>query len=108
MAETVASILKKKGGAIWSVEPTATVYEAIAMMAEKSVGAQGIARTRFRRFSARNGYQRILTRQPSCIGIGSHVASVTHVMHEQQRCFNGRKIEATETQLFGAPAGLAE
>ena len=39
MAETVASILKKKGHAIWSVEPTATVYEAIAMMAEKSVGA---------------------------------------------------------------------
>ena len=39
MAETVASILKKKGDAIWSVEPTTTVYEAIAMMAEKSVGA---------------------------------------------------------------------
>ena len=39
MAEIVASILKKKGDAIWSVEPTATVYEAIAMMAEKSVGA---------------------------------------------------------------------
>jgi CBS domain-containing protein len=39
IAETVASILKKKGDAIWSVEPTATVYEAIAMMAEKSVGA---------------------------------------------------------------------
>src|ERR1022692_647414 len=39
MAETVASILKKKGDAIWSVEPTATVYQAIAMMAEKSVGA---------------------------------------------------------------------
>jgi CBS domain-containing protein len=37
--ETVAAILKKKGDAIWSVEPTATVYEAIAMMAEKSVGA---------------------------------------------------------------------
>ncbi len=39
MAETVAAILKKKGDVIWSVEPTATVYEAIAMMAEKSVGA---------------------------------------------------------------------
>ena len=39
MAETVASILRKKGDAIWSVQPTATVYEAIAMMAEKSVGA---------------------------------------------------------------------
>ena len=39
MTETVASILKKKGDAIWSVEPTASVYEAIAMMAERSVGA---------------------------------------------------------------------
>jgi CBS domain-containing protein len=39
MAETVASILKRKGDAIWSVKPTSTVYEAIAMMAEKSVGA---------------------------------------------------------------------
>ena len=39
MAETVASILKKKGDAVWSVQPTATVYEAIALMAEKSVGA---------------------------------------------------------------------
>jgi CBS domain-containing protein len=39
MAETVASILKNKGSRIWSVDPDATVYEAIAMMAEKSVGA---------------------------------------------------------------------
>jgi len=39
MAETVASMLKTKGNAIWSIEPTATVYEAIALMAEKSVGA---------------------------------------------------------------------
>jgi CBS domain-containing protein len=39
MAETIASILKRKGNVIWSVEPTATVYEAIATMAEKSVGA---------------------------------------------------------------------
>ena len=39
MAETVASILKNKGGAIWSVDHKSTVYEAIALMAEKSVGA---------------------------------------------------------------------
>jgi CBS domain-containing protein len=37
--ETVTSILKRKGNALWSVEPAATVYEAIALMAEKSVGA---------------------------------------------------------------------
>lgn len=39
MAETVASMLKTKGNAIWSIQPDATVYEAIALMAEKSVGA---------------------------------------------------------------------
>jgi CBS domain-containing protein len=39
MAQTVASFLKTKGDAIWSGAPTATVYEAIAMMAKKSVGA---------------------------------------------------------------------
>jgi CBS domain-containing protein len=39
MAETIGSILKIKGPAIWSVAPDNTVYEAIEMMAEKSVGA---------------------------------------------------------------------
>lgn len=37
--ETVASILKLKGNAVWSVAPQATVYEAIARMAEKKIGA---------------------------------------------------------------------
>ena len=39
MAETIAGILKNKAGAIWSLSPDATVYDAIAMMAEKAVGA---------------------------------------------------------------------
>jgi CBS domain-containing protein len=39
MSETVASVLKSKGSAIWSIAPDATVYEAIAMMANKGVGA---------------------------------------------------------------------
>ena len=39
MADTVASILKNKTGEIWSVPPNATVYDAIAMMAEKAIGA---------------------------------------------------------------------
>ena len=39
MAETIASILKSKGTEIWSIAPEATVYDAIAMMAEKAVGA---------------------------------------------------------------------
>ena len=39
MAESIAGILKNKAGAIWSLSPDATVYDAIAMMAEKAVGA---------------------------------------------------------------------
>ncbi len=40
--ETVASILKKKGSAVWSLSPDATVYDAIALMAEKGVGALAV------------------------------------------------------------------
>ena len=35
----VGSILDKKGRQIWFIEPTATVFEAISLMAEKNVGA---------------------------------------------------------------------
>ncbi|MEP6810182.1 MAG: CBS domain-containing protein, partial [Chthoniobacterales bacterium] len=36
---TIEAILNQKSGEIWSVSPTATVYEAVAKMAEKNVGA---------------------------------------------------------------------
>jgi CBS domain-containing protein len=39
MAETIERILQEKSGEIWSIPPDATVYEAIAMMAARSVGA---------------------------------------------------------------------
>src|SRR5213596_777112 len=39
MAESIAAILQNKGRKLWSVPPEATVYDAIALMAEKSVGA---------------------------------------------------------------------
>ncbi len=39
MAETIASILGTKGNAIWSVTPDSSVYDAIALMADKRVGA---------------------------------------------------------------------
>jgi CBS domain-containing protein len=35
----IGSLIEKKGGQVWSLEPTASVYDAIAMMAEKQVGA---------------------------------------------------------------------
>ncbi len=37
--ETIGSILKSKGNGIYSVAPTATVFDAISMMAEKGVAA---------------------------------------------------------------------
>jgi len=39
MVETVRSILKTKGNQVWSLSPDATVFDAIALMAEKGVGA---------------------------------------------------------------------
>ncbi len=39
MSETIASILERKGGAVWSVAPESSVFDAIALMAEKGVGA---------------------------------------------------------------------
>ena len=39
MVETVRSILKSKGSQVWSIDPEATVYDALALMADKGVGA---------------------------------------------------------------------
>jgi CBS domain-containing protein len=39
MAETIDRILRNKGAAIWSVAPDSTVYDALALMAEKDIGA---------------------------------------------------------------------
>lgn len=37
--ESIRSLLRNKGGQVWSLPPDATVYQAIEMMAEKKVGA---------------------------------------------------------------------
>jgi CBS domain-containing protein len=36
---SVGSILRRKGNAVWSVAPDASVYQAISIMAEKSIGS---------------------------------------------------------------------
>ncbi len=36
---TIKEILKRKGGEVWSVTPETTVYDALSLMAEKSIGA---------------------------------------------------------------------
>jgi CBS domain-containing protein len=35
----IGALLEKKGGQVWSLAPTATIYDALTMMAEKGVGA---------------------------------------------------------------------
>ena len=40
--ETIASILKRKGSDVWSLAPETTVYEAIAMMAARSIGCLAV------------------------------------------------------------------
>ena len=39
MPETIFSILERKNKDIWTIDPEATVYDAIALMADKSIGA---------------------------------------------------------------------
>lgn len=39
MADTVASVLRHKGSDVWSIGSEASVYDAIALMAGKGVGA---------------------------------------------------------------------
>ncbi len=39
MTGTIREILQHKGKQIWSISPAATVYDAIALMSEKNVGA---------------------------------------------------------------------
>jgi len=36
---TIREILKRKSGEVWSVTPETTVYDALSLMAEKSIGA---------------------------------------------------------------------
>lgn len=39
MSKSIAQILKLKGSDVWTISPDATVYAALALMAEKGVGA---------------------------------------------------------------------
>jgi CBS domain-containing protein len=39
VAGTISGILAEKGSAVWSIHPSATVFDAIALMSDKNVGA---------------------------------------------------------------------
>lgn len=42
--ESIAKLLQHKGGDVWSVAPEVAVYDAVALMAEKEVGALPVLR----------------------------------------------------------------
>ncbi len=37
--KTIKQLLEEKGAAVWSIRPDASVYDALALMAEKTIGA---------------------------------------------------------------------
>jgi len=39
VAGTISGILAEKGSTVWSINPSATVFDAIALMSDKNVGA---------------------------------------------------------------------
>ena len=39
METTVRQLINRKGNAVWSTQPDATVFEALSLMAEKGIGA---------------------------------------------------------------------
>jgi CBS domain-containing protein len=39
LTDTVRSVLKQKGPEVWSIDPEASVFDALALMAEKRIGA---------------------------------------------------------------------
>jgi CBS domain-containing protein len=39
MAITVSQLINRKGSQVWSIRPSATVFEALELMAEKRIGA---------------------------------------------------------------------
>lgn len=43
--DSVSAVLKQKGREVWSIEPEATVYEALEIMANKGIGALLVMQT---------------------------------------------------------------
>ena len=39
LSDTIGSVMKNKGGTVWSVAPDQSVYQAVERMAEKGIGA---------------------------------------------------------------------
>lgn len=73
----VASLLNNKSGEIWSLDPSASVYEAVRLMAEKSVGALLVMRNdRLSGIVSERDYARKVALQ----GRNSHDTPVSDIM----------------------------
>ena len=77
LLDTVDSVLKQKKAEIWSVSPSTTVYDALALMAEKEIGSLlGIASGRLGGLISERDYARKI----ALMGRSSKETTVSEVM----------------------------
>jgi hypothetical protein len=69
LRDPIRSVLQHKGGAVWSVPPSASVYDAIALMSAKQVASVEISSTQFPERGVRNA---ALPLRPD-FAIGAHI-----------------------------------
>ena len=83
--DSVGMVLKDKGGQIWSIEPTATVYEALQVMADKGVGALLVMQSNrlIGVISERDYARKIILR-----GLSSKTTPVSEIMSAPARTVN--------------------
>src|ERR1051326_6086063 len=68
-------------------------------LAVEAVLRERVARPGLRRIPAEHGYQRILAGEALRVRVRCDFALIGDVMHEQERYFNRREIEAAESLL---------
>ncbi|MBV8212389.1 MAG: CBS domain-containing protein [Verrucomicrobia bacterium] len=79
IAGTISGILERKGSTVWSIAPAATVFDAIALMADKNIGALPvIEKNRLIGIVSERDY----TRKVILKGKSSHEIRVEEIMTE--------------------------
>ena len=101
IAGSVGAILAHKGPAVWSIAPSATVFDAIELMADKNVGALPVVENgRLVGIISERDYTRkvilkgkssketpvrdIMTLEPVTAGPGDSVSECMHVMTDKR------------------------
>jgi CBS domain-containing protein len=97
ISDPISAVLKRKTSDLWSIRCDATVYEAIALMSLKNIGALPVvAGTRLVGVMSERDYTRqvilqgkasrttpvsdIMTREPACVGPADTVAHAMRLM----------------------------